>query len=94
MLRIEARRSRPAAVRCGKRGLRQEDGAFEIDVDDFVDRGFRHRAQRTAARDTGVVDQHVEAAEARHRLRHHALAVGALRHVARDGEDPAAGVRR
>ncbi|MHC2413494.1 hypothetical protein ACVJGC_006085 [Bradyrhizobium diazoefficiens] len=65
--------------------LHAEEGAFQIDADDFVEFLFGDLEDVPVAGDAGIVDHDVEPAELLHGGRNELVDVGALGDVADDG---------
>jgi len=66
-----------AAGELGYRGLDREHRAFDVRGEDRVDVLLGHLLETNVGEDPGVGAQDVEAAEALHRLGHHALRISA-----------------
>ena len=65
----------PSASRWGRASCERKTGPFEVDGDEVVELGFGHLHGVMRLEDAGVVDEHVEPAEAGDGLVDEALAV-------------------
>ena len=71
--------------------MRRREGALQVHLDHRVPLGLGHVDEHPVAQDAGVVDQHVELAEARDRLPDQALGAGEVADVVAVGDRLAAG---